>query len=234
MSEEVTFKTPGFEGSLDLLLFLVRKHEMDIKNIQLSLIADEFMGYIQRMESLDVEISADFLVMASTLMELKSKALLVKNEQEQQELEKAKRQLSQQLEEYEKVKDMVEFLDEKARLAEKIFNARATTVPHKRAKKVEQIPDELFESFRQAYQELKLREKVYRLKGEQYSVSKRVQELLIRLTHGKRIFLQDLFHEAKDRIDLIVFFLAVLEVVKLEKGKIEHRSGNWVLEASPS
>ena len=78
MSEQLSFVfyTPQFEGPIDLLLHLVRKHRVDIRSIPITTIADEFTTYLRRYKSLDIELTSDFLVMAATLMQLKSKAIL--------------------------------------------------------------------------------------------------------------------------------------------------------------
>ena len=93
-----------------------------------------------------------------------------------------------------------------------------------------EIPNRLFDVFKQAYQELKLREKVYRVKGEKYSLSKRVEQLLLWLSEGQTLWLEELFTQAEDRIDLIVTFLAALEIIKLEKGIYSEESGAAVLK----
>jgi segregation and condensation protein A len=86
---------------------------------------------------------------------------------------------------------------------------------------VEELPDKLFLAFKSAYEELKLREKIYRVSGEQYSISERIKYLKERLTNDKRIYIAQLFSTAKDKIDLIVSFLAVLELVKLSFAEID-------------
>lgn len=221
ISEELTFTLPEFEGSLDLLLFLVKKEEKDIRDIQISKIADEFIDYVRKMQRLDVSVASEFMVMASTLMVLKSKAMLTDDENAQQEVKEAKEKLVQQIEEYERVKHVVSLLEEKQKNAGKVYRVKVKKDGHTRKRTVEELPDKLFLAFKSAYEELKLREKIYRVSGEQYSISERIKYLKERLTNDKRIYIAQLFSTAKDKIDLIVSFLAVLELVKLSFAEID-------------
>lgn len=219
--ETLSFQVGEFEGSLDLLLFLIRKHQMDIRDIQISVIADDFASYVDRMQRLDVFIASDFLVMASTLMELKSKALLSREEEKEAYLH-AKSALENQLQEYEQMKKVVSFLDEKFDEAQKRFGTIVRNkVPPK--DRTSEIPRKLLDIFKSAYDELKLREKVYKVKGERYSLTARVSDLLERLKEEGELSFSVLLEESVDRISLIVTFLAILEIVKLEKGALEER-----------
>jgi len=220
-SQELTFSLPEFEGSLDLLLFLVKKEEKDIRDIQISKIADEFVDYVKKMQRLDVSIASDFMVMASTLMVLKSKALLTEDEAAQQEVKEAKEKLVQQIEEYERVKNVVALLEEKQKNADKLYRVKVKRDGQIRKRNVEELPDKLFLAFKSAYEELKLREKIYKVSGEQYSISERIKLLKELLTREKRVSVKDLFSTARDKIDLIVSFLAVLELVKLSFADID-------------
>ena len=221
ISQELTFTLPEFEGSLDLLLFLVKKEEKDIRDIQISKIADEFIDYVRKMQRLDVSVASEFMVMASTLMVLKSKAMLTDDEAAQQEVKEAKEKLVQQIEEYEKVKNIVSLLEEKQKNAGKLYRVKVKKDGHTRKRSVEDLPDKLFLAFKSAYEELKLREKIYKVSGEQYSISERIKYLKELLTSDKRVYIRQLFSTAKDKIDLIVSFLAVLELVKLSFAEID-------------
>ncbi len=226
--EEFTFKLPHFEGSLDLLLFLVKKREMNIRDIQIAVIADDFIAYLETLKKMDFSVTSDFLVMASSLMELKSKTLLAQDQGNAEEAESARKQLVHQIEEYERLKDFTAFLERKEEEATKTFPTRAKKENAQRLLNRE-IPSRLYDVFKQAYQELKLREKVYRVKGEKYSLSKRVEQLLLWLSEGQTLWFEDLFTEAEDRIDLIVTFLAALEIIKLEKGIYSEEFGRAAL-----
>ncbi|HPH10853.1 MAG TPA: segregation/condensation protein A [Thermotogota bacterium] len=213
---------------MDLLLFLVKKREMNIRDIQIAVIADDFIAYLETLKKMDFSVTSDFLVMASSLMELKSKTLLAKDQGNAEEAESARKQLVHQIEEYERLKDFTAFLERKEEEATKTFPTRAKKENAQRLLNRE-IPSRLYDVFKQAYQELKLREKVYRVKGEKYSLSKRVEQLLLWLSEGQTLWFEDLFTEAEDRIDLIVTFLAALEIIKLEKGIYSEEFGRAAL-----
>jgi len=223
ISQELTFSLPEFEGSLDLLLFLVKKEEKDIRDIQISKIADEFIGYVKQMQRLDVGVASEFMVMASTLMVLKSKAMLTDDEEAQEEVKAAKEKLVQQIEEYEKVKHVVSLLEEKQKNAGKQYRVKVKKDGQQRKRAVEDLPDKLFLAFKAAYEELQLREKIYKVSGEQYSISERIKYLKDLLLREQRLVINDLFACAKDKIDLIVSFLAVLELVKLSFAEIDFK-----------
>ncbi|HNR64146.1 MAG TPA: segregation/condensation protein A [Thermotogota bacterium] len=213
---------------MDLLLFLVKKREMNIRDIQIAVIADDFIAYLETLKKMDFSVTSDFLVMASSLMELKSKTLLAQDQGNAEEAESARKQLVHQIEEYERLKDFTAFLERKEEEATKTFPTRAKKENAQRLLNRE-IPSRLYDVFKQAYQELKLREKVYRVKGEKYSLSKRVEQLLLWLSEGQTLWFEDLFTEAEDRIDLIVTFLAALEIIKLEKGIYSEEFGRAAL-----
>ncbi len=112
-----------FHGPLDLLLYLVKKHEVDILDIPVAKIADQFLAYLQSLRELDVELAGDFLVMAATLMEIKSRMMLPPDAQSSGEEETdPRRELVKQLLEYRKIKDAAAALEERA-------EAQSTHVP---------------------------------------------------------------------------------------------------------
>lgn len=221
ISEELTFNIPEFDGSLDLLLYLVKKEEKDISEIQIAKIADEFVSYVRNMHKFDVAIASEFMVMASTLMVLKSRALLAVGEKEQQEVKEEKEKLVQRIEEYEKVKEVVTFLQDKGKQADKLFRVKVKKTGQAKQRENEAFPQQLFLNFKNAYNELRMREKVYKVSGEQYSISERIKLLKELFLSEKRVSIDDVFAVAKDRIDLIVSFLGILELVKLSFIRIE-------------
>jgi len=180
MEQEFVFSLPQFEGSLDLLLYLVKKHEMDVKDIKISIIADEFLNYINQMKRLNINIAADFMVMASTLMELKSKILLPnKSSEDIESIRKAKQELSERLVAYQQMKKLANKFKEKLDEALKLYSVRV------KAEKTSDLSikpenfSKLQELFEHVSRIIKAREKVYRIKSEKYSVAKKMEEILI-------------------------------------------------------
>ncbi|MBC8354449.1 MAG: segregation/condensation protein A [Planctomycetes bacterium] len=104
-----------FRGPLDLLLYLVRKHEVDVANIPIAEVTDQFLKYIEVLEQLDVDDVGDFIEMASTLLEMKSRLVLPSDDEETEELDDAREDLVQRLLEYKKYKDAASMLEEQSR-----------------------------------------------------------------------------------------------------------------------
>jgi len=230
LSKEFVFTLPQFEGSLDLLLYLVKKHEMDIRNIKISIIADEFLEYINQMRKLDIDLASDFMVTASTLMELKSKILLPnKSSEDIERIQKAKQELSERLLAYQQMKTLAKKFKEK--LDESL---KAHPVRVKKGKEDisidKNIPTKLREIFEHVSKVIKSREKVYKIRGEKYSVAKKMEDIYEILEKKGTVRLEDILFTAKDRIELIVIFLAVLELIKLEKVSLIESDDRYDLE----
>ncbi|MGD9649150.1 MAG: ScpA family protein [Pirellulales bacterium] len=119
----------AFRGPLDLLLYLVRKHEVDIVDIPIALVTDQYLAYIAVLEQLDVNAVGDFLEMASTLVEIKSRMVLPRGGEEIEELEDPRQELVQQLLEYKKYKDAANSLDELGRRWQQRFARVANDLP---------------------------------------------------------------------------------------------------------
>ncbi|RKX54334.1 MAG: hypothetical protein DRP30_02435 [Thermotoga sp.] len=233
MKEELVFSLPKFEGSLDLLLYLVTKHKMDIMDIQVSIIADEFLDYINKMRKLDINLASDFMVMASTLMEMKSRALLPRRtEREERELEEMKLDLSRRLMEYKKMKELGKFIKEKMEEISKFFPVKVG-IERRVEKQDEERNRKLLGRIREIFlivgRELSLREKVYRIKGERYSVENKMNWIKQKMSMEKCLPLEELLKTAKDKLELLVIFLAFLELVKIGFIRIHERGDTFIL-----
>jgi segregation and condensation protein A len=213
MSEEkLVFTLPEFEGPLDLLLFLVRKHRVDVRQIPLSVIADEFVAHLEKMKFLELEVTSDFLIMASTLMQMKSKALLPRmNSEEEQEFSEQKQAFYQQVEEYKKIKDVSKNL--RHRLYESYSRNHVKVNTLDIEKEVEELPEQLTDAFKSIMKETFEKDRVYTVNAELFSVEERMNELEERFEISLITELKSL----SGRLEIIVTFLAVLELVKLGK-----------------
>ena len=118
---ELDFKLQDFEGPLDLLLHLIKESKMDIMNIQMEEITTQYMDYIHQSEKMNLEISSEYLVMASELLEIKSRMLLPRNHEEEIEEEDPREELVQRLLEYQAYKDITHLLQEKELLRKDIY-----------------------------------------------------------------------------------------------------------------
>ncbi|PVD16616.1 chromosome segregation and condensation protein ScpA [Mesotoga sp. Brook.08.105.5.1] len=214
---ELVFSFPEFEGPLDLLVYLVRKHRVDIRSIPITVIADEFIAHVNKMKSLDMVVTSDFLVMASTLMEMKSKALLPRMSNNEAEVfENQQKELYKSVEEYKALKDLSK--EFRVKLYDAYSYERATAKPVVDQKRKEDLPDELTEAFKAILKETVLRERVYTIVSESINVEDRmlqIEQLYETIELYK--FLMDL----ESRSEVIVSFLAVLELLKLNRYYLE-------------
>jgi len=207
---KLIFTLPEFEGPLDLLLFLVRKHRVDIRSIPITVIADEFIAHIEKMKSLDMVVTSDFLLMASTLLQMKSKALLPRlSPKEAQELEKQQKELYRQVEEYQTLKELSKRL--KIKLYESSSYERVKVDTPETVSYSEELPQKLAEAFRAILKETVEKERVYTITSELYSVEDRMEEIE---KEYEEIRLMEILKQ-KTRIEVVVTFLAVLELIKL-------------------
>jgi len=224
MSYHVALK--NFEGPLDLLLFLVRKNELDIQDIPIVDITSQYMEYIDMMKAFNLDIAGDFLVMASTLMYLKSRALLPKtgDEEEEQEEAAALEELKQQLLEYQQFKDAAERLKENNILEKDVF-ARALfaePVPVDDESALSEVGMfDLIKAFKVMLERTDGDEDEYDVSVEEISVKDRIVELL-QCIEGKAdgVDFLNLFPEKPTKILIITTFLAMLELMKMQAVKI--------------
>ena len=203
----------AFEGPLDLLLYLIRRQNLDILDIPILRITQQYMQYIDLMKDLRLELAAEYLVMAAMLAEIKSRLLLPRPQLEQAETD-PRMDLVRRLQEYERFKSAAENLDTLPRVGreislaqarpEKVETAIELPVPHLR---------ELLESFREAMQraEMFTRHQVAR---EPLSVRERMTRILARVSAGTGASFVDIVDAAEGRAGVVVCLLAVLELVK--------------------
>lgn len=210
-----------FYGPLDLLLYLIEKDEMDIYDISVASITDQYMKYIQSTGDIDLDRMGDFLVMASYLLNLKSKMLLPRQaakEDDEEQLD-PREELLQRLLEYKRYKQAAEVLAEKLdEEGSRVFFRDGLT----EYEQVEEIESDI-KHLIQAYKRLKLRSlprENYLLPTGNVNVSEKMDEIIHRLegSRGGLIF-QDFFKEVLSWREAVALFLALLELVRLQKVK---------------
>ncbi len=208
----MVFTLPNFEGPLDLLLYLVRKHEVDIRSVPITTIADEFLDYLSKMKTLDMEITSDFILMAATLMQMKSKALLpVLDEKTARELSEEENKLYKEIEEHEVLRELTRRFKTRLNESRSQQHARAESTDTKQ-KSAEEIPDKLIDVFKSVLRETVDRNRVYTITSELLSVEERMEEIS---REYDSLDIQDFLSHDRDRMDIIVTFLAILELIML-------------------
>lgn len=216
-------KLEVFEGPLDLLLYLIKKNDIDINDIPISQITEQYMQYIDMMKMLDLDLVGDFLVMAATLMQIKSKMLLPPDPTEVPEEELDPRdELARRLLEYKKFKEIAEALKEKETLRQDLFGR---TVDPEQLKQMREDAKEiyyeasLFDLINALSAALKKapEEVIHEIITEEFTVEQKLHDLLHILLKEPTVRLNDLFQRARNKLEIIVTFLAVLELIRLKE-----------------
>jgi segregation and condensation protein A len=215
-----------FEGPLDLLLYLIKKDDIDISDIPITSITEQYMKYIEVMKMLDLDFVGDFLVMAATLMQIKSRMLLPPDPAgEEEEEEDPREELVRRLQEYKRFKEIADALKEKE-MRRKDFFAR-TVDEETRAQIKEEAKEVFFEAslfdlinaLSEALKKVP-EEIIHEIITEEYTVDQKIHDLLHGLLENSRMSLKSLFMAAKSKIEMIVTFLAVLELIRLKEVKV--------------
>jgi len=204
----------SFEGPLDLLLYLIRRHRLDITGISIQAVADQYMEYVELMRQTRLDLAGEYLVMAATLAEMKSRTLLPRPETEEEDEETDPRaELIRRLQEYERFKEAAEALDRLPRAERDFFVARAPMDPSTEAPRAEASLLDLLEAFRGTLQRNRLHED-HHVTPQGLSVRSRMGEVLEKLAGGATHRFADLVAPAEGREGVVVTFLALMELTK--------------------
>ncbi len=209
-----------FQGPLDLLLHLIEKHKIDIYDIPIADITEQYMEYLGNWNQFDIRYSSEFLVMAATLLHIKSRLLLPKR-QEYEEIEDDPRDiLVEKLVEFKQIKELMEILKERAEAQEAVF-PRAMEVSELGRDKIYPISLSLLQqTFIEVYSQKKNSapkvEPVIVVDRESYSVKDKMLSLLNYLSKKTKISFFDYLDKSENKEELIVSFMGVLELLKLQ------------------
>ncbi|MBU0575825.1 MAG: segregation/condensation protein A [Proteobacteria bacterium] len=219
MSYEI--KLDIFEGPLDLLLYLIRKNEIDIYNIPIALITEQYLAYIEMMRSLNLDLAGEYLVLASTLIHIKSKLLLPPDESEgeEEEGEDPRAELVQQLLEYQIFKEAALRLENRPLLERDVFTRGAPGEAPSAAEEegeamIEVGVFELVAAFRRIIAGFDRPEEL-EIDAEKMSMTDRINEIMEMLSEKQQMTFVELIGDRTDRRRIIYTFLAILELMKL-------------------
>lgn len=208
-----------FEGPLDLLLYLIRRQNLDIVNIPIAQITQQYIAYIQLMGALNLELAAEYLVMAALLAEIKSRMLLPRQSSQEDEEEDPRATLIRRLQEYEVIKIAAEELDLLPRVERDIFEIEVDISP---LSVEQQLPDIRLKDMLLAFQDVLKRVDQFshhQITKEALSVRERMATILANLKGENSLFFSQLFIRKEGRQGVVVSFLAILELGK--EGLIE-------------
>ncbi len=223
----ITFKLEDFEGPLDLLLYLLEKNKMSIYDIEIASITDQYMAYLDASESLELEQMSEFIVMAATLLYIKSKMLLPKHKEEDEEEEDPREELIRKLLEYKKIKYVSSELDERQTVStDYCFRTLevASTIEVPKPEMGTVLQDVTLESLYDVFQSLmkqkqiiiKQKEKKIDaniLRRDMYTIEEKSIYLLNLLELTEAVSFFSLCEEALPKVELIVTFMALLELI---------------------
>ena len=204
----------AFEGPLDLLLYLIRRQNIDILNIPIAEISRQYVRYIELMHEMQFELAGEYLVMAATLAEIKSRLLLPRSQEAEEEEDDPRAELVRRLQEYERFKQAAEDLDSLERLERDVVVAEAEVPEHKVVTKLPDITlKELLVVFQQALQRSTMFAH-HHVQREPLSVRERMSQVLVTLEGEQYSDFVRLFDPAEGRMGVTVTFLAILELLK--------------------
>ncbi len=204
-----------FEGPMDLLIHLIRKAEVDVYDIPVALITEQYLAYIEWMQLLNIDNVGDFLLMASTLAQIKSRMLLPSHNDEEDE-EDPRLEIVRPLTEYLQIKSAAEELANRNMLGDRIFTRRADVKEYLEGdQEMVQIGlFELIDAFQRILQKVS-KEHTIDLSADTVSVKDRMNEIIGVLEENGSIAFVELFSPHPQKKDIIVTFLALLELMKL-------------------
>lgn len=204
----------AFEGPLDLLLYLIRKQNIDILDIPVAEITKQYMGYVELMKSVRLELAAEYLVMAAMLAEIKSRMLLPRSAEAEDEEDDPRAELIRRLQEYERYKAAAEGIDELPRVGRDL-HVPTVAAPDARARKL--LPDVSMEELLLSMAEVLRRADMFeshQITRETLSTRERMSEVLERLKGAGFVAFVSLFTVEEGRLGVVVTFMAVLELIK--------------------
>ena len=205
-----------FEGPLDLLLHLIRRDKIDIYDIPISHITEEYLAYIEIMQELELEVAGDFFVMAATLMRIKAQMLLPRRTEIEGEEDDPRDELVRNLLEYKKFKEAAQHFSEMEENRRRVYTrpTLSDTSQGEPEQTIEMTVFDLFGAFKKVLEELK-KQVNYRVERETISLEDRIRMIRERLMERKEMLFTELFESGFDKMEIIITFLAILELIRL-------------------
>ena len=221
-------KVADFEGPFDLLLHLIKKNKMDIYNVEIYKVTNQYLEYLNTRKVMDLEITSEFIVVAATLIEIKSKNLLPKVKVEEEENEEdIEIKLMERLIEYKRFKAVSEFFNDKYVSSGEVFSKKPEVIEEIKPEKVDNddifknltlldlynIYNKILETYREKQNKVNVvQKKIY---VDKYKVEDKMEELLERFNSSEVIEFNNLMKESTCKLETVVTFLALLELIKI-------------------
>jgi segregation and condensation protein A len=225
---QVKFEIKDFEGPLDLLLHLIRKNQMDIRDIAIAPITRQYIEYIKLMTILNLEVAGEFMVMASTLIHIKSKMLVpVSPTDVEEDAEDPRELLIQRLLEFERYKQAAGVLRQQYEIRTATWIRPDEVVPKFKDDTGEEMLEAGLFDLVSAFKELLDRRKLlvqHEIEGEGKSLDQAINDLLGMIKAGESLEFMTIFENLNTKAEMILMFVALLELVRLKRVKVYQRS----------
>lgn len=232
-------KVADFEGPFDLLLHLIKKNKMDIYNIEIYKITNQYLRYLDEMKEMDLEITSEFIVIAATLIEIKSKSLLPKAKVEDENEEDIENKLKLRLIEYKQIKAVSSFFKERHINSGEIYSKKPEIIEieEEKAPKCNEdifknltlidlynIYNNILDTYHNKQNNINVvQRKIY---TDKYKVEDKMKELVNRFNNSNVIEFRSIIKESESKLETVVTFLALLELIKL-RVIIAYQEGNF-------
>ena len=223
METDYKVKLEVFEGPLDLLLYLIKRDELDIYDISLERITKQYLEYLQAFKELNIDVAGEFVVMAANLIYLKSRSLLPVDQQppeEDVEEDDPRWDLIRQLIEYKKFKEAAAQLQVRQLEQERIFVREPNGIDLIASAPLrlgEVGVFQLINAFQAVIKRVEARDDLREIFGEHYTVSDKIEWILQRMSDGVALKFSELFVRMASRVEIVVTFLALLELIRLRQ-----------------
>ncbi|MDS0527857.1 segregation/condensation protein A [Clostridium sp. SHJSY1] len=239
-----SIKIDNFEGPFDLLLHLIKKNQMDIYNVEIYKVTNQYLSYLDKMKEMDLDITSEFIVVAATLIEIKSKTLLPKPKKEEEDEEDIEKNLLEKLILYKKIKESTNFFRERYTSAGSIFTKKPEIIEEVKKTPVDNddllknvtlldlynIYNNLLEIHRNKQNRANvIQKKIY---VDKYKIEDKFDYLTERLNKDKSTDFEDIMMECECKLECVVTFLALLEMIKQKVVKVYQSSsfGTIIIE----
>ncbi|OPJ63186.1 segregation/condensation protein A [Clostridium oryzae] len=234
MEYKIKIEDLNFEGPFDLLLHLLKNKEMDIYDIKICDITNQYMGYIRKMQEMDLEVTSEFIIVAATLLEIKSRMLLPKpkNETEEESPEESTRKLVEKLAEYKKFKAAAEFLRDKMLYAGTVFSKKPEVIDDL---SIDKRKDEnylagvtmlqlynIYNEVLERYNNKKNQNNTLKseIPMDMFKIEDKMREIATKVEMGKKYTFKQIVEGCNGKMEIIVTFLALLELIKMKDIKV--------------
>jgi segregation and condensation protein A len=204
----------AFEGPLDFLLYLIKRQNIDILEINVADITDQYIAYVELMEAWQFELAAEYLVMAAMLAEIKSRILLPRSQDDEEDEEDPRAQLIRRLQEYERYREVAERVDEMPRMYRDLFQASAQTPELERTMPKPEIDlQEVLLAFAEVLRRADLNES-HHIQRQSLSTRERMSQILLRISGEHFTPMLSLLMRDEGKLGVVVTFLAIMELIK--------------------